>query len=111
MGWPCTKKQYEALKSGGKCVFDQQTAPAGNDQASRSSAFLTVGSDHDAHGCIPSAGFSWCSALAKCIRPWEHDVHSTTEFTSLCSTNLGGKTLVGHDRDEHGCIPSAGYSY
>lgn len=29
------------------------------------------GSDRDAYGCIPSAGYSWCAALNKCIRPWE----------------------------------------
>ena len=29
------------------------------------------GSDRDSHGCIPSAGYSWCTALQKCIRPWE----------------------------------------
>jgi polar amino acid transport system substrate-binding protein len=29
------------------------------------------GGDVDAHGCIPSAGYSWCEPLQKCIRPWE----------------------------------------
>lgn len=30
-----------------------------------------VGGDRDAHGCIPSAGYTWSSALQKCVRPWE----------------------------------------
>ncbi len=30
-----------------------------------------VGGDRDAHGCIPSAGYQWCEALAECQRPWE----------------------------------------
>ena len=30
-----------------------------------------VGSDRDAHGCIPSAGYVWCGATGKCQRPWE----------------------------------------
>lgn len=30
-----------------------------------------VGNDRDAHGCIPSAGYSWCEAKQKCLRAWE----------------------------------------
>lgn len=29
------------------------------------------GSDRDAHGCIGSAGYTWCEAKAKCLRVWE----------------------------------------
>lgn len=32
---------------------------------------LIVGGDRDAHGCIPSAGYSWCEAKQKCLRTWE----------------------------------------
>jgi putative hemolysin len=32
-----------------------------------------VGNDADEHGCIPSAGYSWCEAKQKCIRPWEEE--------------------------------------
>jgi hypothetical protein len=30
-----------------------------------------VGNDRDAHGCIPSAGYSWCELKQKCLRVWE----------------------------------------
>ncbi|MFA6106891.1 MAG: hypothetical protein WC745_04450 [Patescibacteria group bacterium] len=30
-----------------------------------------VGNDRDEHGCIPSAGYSWCEAKKKCLRIWE----------------------------------------
>lgn len=30
-----------------------------------------LGGDRDVHGCIPSAGYSWCSVKNKCMRPWE----------------------------------------
>jgi hypothetical protein len=30
-----------------------------------------VGNDRDAHGCIPSAGYSWCEVKQKCLRVWE----------------------------------------
>ncbi len=29
-----------------------------------------VGGDRDSHGCIPSAGYTWCAPLNKCVRPW-----------------------------------------
>jgi hypothetical protein len=32
-----------------------------------------VGNTRDEHGCIPSAGYSWCEALEKCHRPWEEE--------------------------------------
>jgi hypothetical protein len=30
-----------------------------------------VGSDRDEHGCIGSAGYSWCELKQKCLRIWE----------------------------------------
>ena len=30
-----------------------------------------VGGDRDSHGCIPSAGYTWCEAKQKCLRIWE----------------------------------------
>ena len=32
---------------------------------------LIVGRDRDEHGCIPSAGASWCEAKQKCFQPFE----------------------------------------
>jgi len=29
------------------------------------------GSDRDAHGCIPSAGYQWCAREKQCVRAWE----------------------------------------
>lgn len=37
--------------------------PAGPDQL--------VGNDQDEHGCIGSAGYSWCDIKDKCLRAWE----------------------------------------
>lgn len=30
-----------------------------------------LGGDKDEHGCIGSAGYSWCAVKNKCLRPWE----------------------------------------
>ena len=51
---------------------------------------------HPDGGCLASAGYSWCAAKGKCIRPWEE----------ACTP-----VVPGSDRDEHGCIASAGYSW
>ncbi len=33
---------------------------------------ILAGSDHDAHGCISSAGYTWSVPMKECIRSWEH---------------------------------------
>jgi len=48
------------------------------------------GADRDDHGCIRSAGYSWCARDAKCVRPWElakeKGFASTEEaFRAYCS--------------------------
>jgi len=30
-----------------------------------------VGGDKDSHGCIGSAGYTWCQVKQKCLRVWE----------------------------------------
>merc|ERR1712154_85907 len=57
-----------------------------------------TGSDADEHGCIASAGYSWCVSTNQCYRPWLKNCTSATVIT-------------GDDRDENGCIASAGYSW
>lgn len=32
---------------------------------------IMPGSDRDIHGCIGSAGYTWCEEKQKCLRPWE----------------------------------------
>jgi len=31
----------------------------------------TTGSDRTVNGCIPTAGYSWCTSTNQCERPWE----------------------------------------
>jgi len=40
-----------------------------------------VGCDKDVHGCIGSAGYSWCEAKQKCIRIWEENCTTSTACT------------------------------
>jgi hypothetical protein len=57
-----------------------------------------VGNDKDEHGCIGSAGYTWCEIKNKCLKTWEEKCEVETP-------------IVGNDKDEHGCIGSAGYTW
>lgn len=61
----------------GFILFALQFIRAGNKIASDGASNL-VGSDRDEHGCVLSAGYSWCDVSAKCIRPWEEACGSPT---------------------------------
>lgn len=41
-----------------------------------------VGNDRDEHGCIGSAGYSWCEAKQKCLRVWEEKCETKTAPTA-----------------------------
>ncbi|QBR01841.1 hypothetical protein E1956_32375 [Paraburkholderia pallida] len=50
-----------------------------------------VGADRDAHGCIGSAGYSWCAHTQRCERPWELAkqqgfASSEANFAQYCAT-------------------------
>lgn len=40
-----------------------------------------VGGDKDIHGCIGSAGYSWCEAKQKCLRIWEENCTTANPAT------------------------------
>jgi len=39
-----------------------------------------VGNDSDSHGCIGSAGYSWCESSQKCIRSWEENCTAQADY-------------------------------
>lgn len=41
-----------------------------------------VGADRDIHGCIGSAGYSWCEKTAQCERPWELALKENFELSA-----------------------------
>jgi len=43
-----------------------------------------LGGDRDEHGCIGSAGYSWCEVKQKCLRIWEEP----------CSSELSGESIA-----------------
>lgn len=42
-----------------------------------------VGGDADEHGCIGSAGYTWCEAKQKCLREWEEPCEQEEVFNLL----------------------------
>jgi putative hemolysin len=47
-----------------------------------------VGGDKDEHGCIPSAGYTWCESKQKCLRTWEEECPNTnTQIANPASVN------------------------
>ncbi|MCX6737041.1 MAG: DUF333 domain-containing protein [Candidatus Parcubacteria bacterium] len=77
-----------------------------------------VGGDKDIHGCIATAGYSWCEAKQKCLREFEEpcvesspvNVTSTTGIanpaSTYCQENGGTLTITKRgDGGEYGvCI-------
>jgi hypothetical protein len=46
-----------------------------------------VGNDRDEHGCIGSAGYTWCEEKQKCLRSWEESC-STTALPTIDETQI-----------------------
>lgn len=125
----------------------------------------TIGGEKDEHGCLIAAGYSWCEAKQKCLRPFEEEcikAEDTCNVNEDCipkpechpmscinkkyesnyvkpqictmeyrqeaaynpedcvcannkcinkNLNQTGQKLIGGDKDEHGCLIAAGYSW
>lgn len=58
-----------------------------------------VGGDRDEHGCIGSAGYSWCEAKQKCLRVWEEkcEEDKLEVNDSISSEKLGIKVSYYSD--------------
>ena len=70
-----------------------------------------AGSDRDSHGCIGSAGYTWCEDRQKCIRVWEEPC-TDAKVINACYECAGlGKINVDYYGQEYASIetPSAKY--
>jgi predicted amidohydrolase YtcJ len=70
----------ETIKEG-KTVYKKETDNNDKRQA--------TGSDRDSHGCIGSAGYTWCTSTNQCERPWElakkeNFTNSKEAFNQFC---------------------------
>ena len=62
---------------GSKCELESSVP----DAAAKCKKAAIVGGDKDAHGCIGSAGYSWCEVKKKCLRSWEESCSVTSAGT------------------------------
>jgi len=77
------------------CTSQKITEPQSSASAKTTNPAVlppSTGSDRDAHGCIPSAGYSWCAKENACEQPWELAVKKSFENTkeayeAYCSGN------------------------
>lgn len=66
---PWVLSSRKGFAKGDKAAFDaycQASAPA----APAAPPVPVVGGKRDAHGCLPSAGYSWCAKENACVQPW-----------------------------------------
>jgi hypothetical protein len=82
-GERCTEEARECpdgsyvTRTGPNCEF----APCGSDSRTN-----PMGGDRDEHGCIPSAGYSWCEAKQKCLRTWEENCETSSSPKHIMCT-------------------------
>ena len=74
-----------------------------------------LGSDEDEHGCIGSAGYTWCEEKQKCLRTWEEPCtqeeifnllfelkqETEVEFSGIANTNFEWKTSTDSGQREY----------
>lgn len=68
---------------------------------------MMVGNDSDAYGCKPSAGYTWCDALQKCIRPWEENCTAPQPPVQNTSSQPPVLVVPPSDLREFTYMPSA----
>jgi len=66
-----------------------------------------VGNDRDEHGCIGSAGYTWCEEKQKCLRTWEENCTKECGECPLLSQPAPDwckdGTIVAGEKNECGC--------
>ena len=62
-----------------------------------------VGNDKDIHGCIGSAGYSWCESKQKCLRPWEEKCEEDTGSLGCALETCHGLDVRCGPNPPHGC--------
>ena len=55
---------------------------------------ILVGGDRDEHGCIGSAGYSWCEAKGECLRSWEDEWDETCDVEGVEVPIVGGDAVL-----------------
>jgi hypothetical protein len=73
---------YALNDQGGDDIYTKTQFAITASAAASATTGVLVGGDRDAHGCIGSAGYTWCEAKQKCLRSWEEPCEGTAAATS-----------------------------
>ena len=75
--------------------------PASPPTASGNTNSPLIGGQKDEHGCLTAAGYSWCAAKNKCIRPWEQYCTAATPKTAVFACDDSKKiTATFYPKDD-----------
>ena len=74
---------------GGAVYFATKTPTPASQNVSENNI---VGNDKDTHGCVSSAGYSWCAIKNKCLRTWEEKCEVTP--TTITPTTPNTKVSI-----------------
>jgi len=94
-----------AVFSGNSAVDQSLTS------ASENATTTIVGNDRDTHGCIGSAGYSWCAVKNKCLRVWEEKCQAAATVTTgtvkptvspITFSKTGNLTYRGEQKTDSG---------
>lgn len=67
----------------GGVAYYKSTKDISNNNVQNNNPKDLVGNDKDSHGCIGSAGYSWCEVKNKCLRIWEEKCETQAVNSSL----------------------------
>lgn len=82
---PSTETQSTEMKASDTQAADAKTSDT-QATANQPAQAQIVGGDRDEHGCIGSAGYTWCEAKQKCFRSWEEEcVTASTSPASIAA--------------------------
>lgn len=70
-----------------------------------------VGTDKDSHGCIGSAGYTWCEAQKKCVRSWEEPCAAGEKVTACYECGELGNITVDYYKGAGASINIKGTRY
>lgn len=83
--------------------------------SSEDNSSTIVGDDRDEHGCIGSAGYTWCEPKQKCLREWEESCDEETleqKAQAYCDQeNVGAVYVCGPYIKVMSTMPGSGTTF
>ncbi len=72
-----------------------------------------IGGERDEHGCLPTAGYTWCEAKQKCLREWEEPcVDIESKAKEFCNKeNVANVYVCGDYIKVISLLPGAGSTF